>query len=174
MVARLQKRRFIQLCRKPLRRCLDSSLSCARGRCGWNSRLMSVIGRAINTLDEALPGTFLRGMAQLFPICSIRSPRKAVWTIQSLSEAMRLVQAVRPGSWCQFSLAEMTSEGCTSQIESFYRCAMRVKSRVQHILYSPIDLVQVDKAMFSRKKFRSEAANAFVLGRYGPRRSSET
>jgi len=143
---------------------VSTALSCARaGADGIHAHVRDREGN--HTLDEGLYRELLAELAQVVPDMQHQITTEAVGRY-SPEEQMRLVQAVRPGS-VSISLAEMTSEGCTSQIESFYRWCDESEIAVQHILYSPDDLVRLIKLCSQGKIPLRRLQMLFVLGRYG-------
>ena len=118
-----------------------------------------------HTLDEGLYRELLTELALRVPDMQHQITTEAVGRYTPV-EQMRLVRAIRPGS-VSISLAEMTSEGWTNQIEDFYRWCDDNDVAVQHILYSPDDLGNLIKFCSEGKIPAMRLQMLFVLGRYG-------
>lgn len=118
-----------------------------------------------HTLDEGLYRELLAELAQAVPDMQHQITTEAVGRYKP-GDQMRLVRAIQPRS-VSISLAEMTSEGWTSQIEDFYLWCDENSVAVQHILYSHDDLGKLISLCSQGKIPDMRLQVLFVLGRYG-------
>lgn len=120
---------------------------------------------ANHTLDEGLYRELLAELAHTVPGMQHQITTEAVGRYTP-AEQMRLVRSVRPRS-VSVSLAELTSEGWSREVEAFYRWCDESAVAVQHILYSPDDLNHLITLCSEKKIPDRPLQMLFVLGRYG-------
>ena len=143
---------------------VSTALACARaGADGIHAHVRDRDGN--HTLDEGLYCELLAELARAVPDMLHQITTEAVGRYTP-AEQMGLVRALRPRS-VSISLAEMTSEGWSSQIEGFYRWCDESEVAVQHILYSPQDLTHLIGLCSEGKIPATRLQMLFVLGRYG-------
>ncbi|AKI01423.1 hypothetical protein IMCC20628_02727 [Hoeflea sp. IMCC20628] len=141
-----------------------TALACVRaGADGIHAHVRDKDGN--HTLDAGLYGELLAELARVVPGMVHQITTEAVGRY-SPEEQIRLVRTVQPKS-VSVSLAEMTSEGWTSQVESFYRWCDEAGVAVQHILYMPDDLRNLARLCSQKLIPADELMMLFVLGRYG-------
>ncbi|MCY0096761.1 3-keto-5-aminohexanoate cleavage protein [Hoeflea ulvae] len=141
-----------------------TALACARaGADGIHAHVRDQDGN--HTLDAGLYRELLAELALTVPAMQHQITTEAVGRY-SPDQQIDLVRSVQP-ALVSVSLAEMTSDGWTSQVEDFYRWCDDSGIAVQHILYSPDDLGELVRLCSQGRIPATRLQMLFVLGRYG-------
>ncbi|MGJ8573218.1 MAG: 3-keto-5-aminohexanoate cleavage protein [Hoeflea sp.] len=141
-----------------------TALACARaGAGGIHAHVRDRDGN--HTLDAGLYRELLIELARVVPEMQHQITTEAVGSY-SPAEQVKLVRAIQPDS-VSVSLAEMTSEGWTSEVRDFYRWCDDSNIAVQHILYSQDDLRHLVQLCSEGQIPATRLQMLFVLGRYG-------
>jgi len=143
---------------------VSTALACAEaGADGIHAHVRDENGD--HTLDAGLYKELLAELAQVVPGIQHQITTEAVGRYTP-DEQIRLVRSVHPRS-VSVSLAEMTAQGWTSQVEGFYKWCDESEVAVQHILYSPDDFGNLIKLSNQGSIPDTRLRMLFVLGRYG-------
>lgn len=141
-----------------------TAVACAEaGADGIHAHVRDVDGS--HTLDAGLYRELLAELARTVPGMQHQITTEAVGRYTP-AEQRRLVRELRPAS-VSISLAEMTSEGWSGDVEDFYLWCAENEVAVQHILYSPDDLEKLIDLSLAGQIPDSHLKMLFVLGRYG-------